>query len=121
MSKIFSSALIDAFAELHANANNLSKEDYEIFTILLQRQNAIEDKFEYLVHNHENLDVNQVDEFIELKNTLEEIYDKRIQYFDKERVQNIIEHMSSRENLPIRGILWLETLKRSQESNHINR
>lgn len=118
MSKIFNSELMSAFADMDKEGyENLSSEDKQIYSSIFYKKERIETRFNDLIRNFNSLDSNQLNEFKELKETLDEMNEMKAQRMDTEEIQQYIDNLSPREDtMPVLGKMWLEALKKVQES-----
>lgn len=118
MSKIFNSELMRVIVNIDAeDFNTLSDDDKQIYLSIIAKKGRIEARFNNLIEKYNSLDSTQLTEFNELKETLEELNELKAQRLNTEEIQQYIDNMSSREDtMPALGKMWLEALRRIQES-----
>lgn len=119
MSRIFPTELLKDYIDLILGFKNRELSSSAGDQMFISVSNAIHSflqHFSSLGDNLNSLDSNQLKEFEDLNEFVEEYHELRAQSLTTEEINYAIENLSLMENnLPLLGKIWLGTLRKEQE------
>ena len=119
MSRIFPIELLKDYIDLRPSFENRELSSSAGDQMFISVSNAIDSflqHFSSLGDNLNSLDSNQLKEFEDLNEFVEEYHELRAQRLTTEEINYSIENLSSMgDNLPLLGKTWLRALRKEQE------